>query len=214
MDADIEFLTARLGHTLGAGDARLTVAGLWQQLLRLLARGEPVAIEALASATGHSAEQVRNELAARPDTEYDAAGRIIGYGITLNPTPHRFEVDGHPLYTWCALDTLMFPAVIDRPARVTSPCRATGQPVSVGVEPDRITGLDPAGAVVSIVAPEQCSSVRSDFCDEVHFFASRHAAAPWLDDRPEATVVEVAEAFTLGRRLAASLTAPPGDSCC
>ncbi len=213
MDADIEFLTARLGHTLGASDARLTVAGLWQPLLRLLARGEPVAIEALASATGHTAEQVRHALAAQPDTEYDAAGRIIGYGITLNPTPHRFEVDGHPLHTWCALDTLMFPAVIDQSARVASLCRATGQPVRVEVEPDRIAGLDPVGAVVSIVAPEQCSSVRSDFCDEVHFFVSRHAAAPWLDGHPETTVVEVAEAFTLGRRLATSLT-QTGESCC
>jgi hypothetical protein len=41
----------------------------------------------------------------RYDTEYDAHGRVVfGSGLTLRPNPHRFEVDGRTLYTWCALD--------------------------------------------------------------------------------------------------------------
>jgi hypothetical protein len=70
------------------------------------------------AATGRTGHQVRQALARLPDTEYDETGRIIGYGITLDPTPHRFEVDGRRLYTWCALDTLIFPAVLCRAARV------------------------------------------------------------------------------------------------
>lgn len=212
MTADIEALTARLSRTLGGTDALLGSPGLWRPMLTLLARGEPVSHEALAAASGHTVEHARARVGAQPDTEYDEAGDIIGYGITLRPTPHRFEVDGRTLHTWCALDTLMFPSVIGRTARVASPCRTTGRPVRVEVEPDRVTGLDPAGAVVSVLSPDECGSVRSSFCDHVHFFASHEAARPWLQDHADATVLNVAEAAVLGRRLAAAMTAGPDCS--
>jgi len=93
-------LTSAFSGAPGAGDR----PWLWQPLLRLLARGEPVAACQLAGATGRSADQVRQALAALPDTEYDSLGRVVGSGITLNPTPHHFEVGGLRLYTWCALD--------------------------------------------------------------------------------------------------------------
>ncbi len=140
---------------------------LWQPLLRLLARGEPVTTDQLAAATGRTVPQVSEALAAMPDTEYDSRGRVVGSGITLNPTPHHFEVDRIQLYTWCALDTLIFPAVLGKPARVTSPCHATGAPVRVTVEPDQVTGVQPATAVVSIVTPGAPASIRAAFCDQV-----------------------------------------------
>ena len=61
-----------------------------------------------------------------PSTTSNAA--FLGWELTLRPTPHGFNVDGKQLYTWCALDTLFFPAVIGRPARVESPCAATALP--------------------------------------------------------------------------------------
>lgn len=78
-------------------------------LLRLLAAGEPVTVEALAAAVGLRLCKVTRRLAAVPDTEYDEQGRIVGQGLTLRPTRHRFTVAGQELYTWCALDTLIFP---------------------------------------------------------------------------------------------------------
>lgn len=53
-----------------------------------------------------------------PDTECDSHGRILGRG-DLVPTPHRFELAGQTLYTWCALDTLIFPTIL----RPTGPIR-------------------------------------------------------------------------------------------
>jgi len=67
-------------------------------------------------------------LASLPSIELDTQGRLIGMGITLNPTPHRFDVEGIHLYTWCALDTLIFPALIGRTANVTSPATAQERP--------------------------------------------------------------------------------------
>ncbi|CAM4160463.1 organomercurial lyase MerB [Nocardiopsis rhodophaea] len=201
MTTDIDTLTARLARTLDSLDGDRASVQLLQPLLRLLARGEPVSIEALAAATGHTVDKVRETLAKQPDTEYDAVGRIIGYGMTMKPTPHRFEVGGRTLYTWCALDTLVFPAVIGVPADVTSPCRATGEPVHLTVEPDHITGLEPSAAVISLVTPDQCTSVRTAFCDQVHFFTSRDTATEWLSDHPGGTVMDVRDAFTVGQRL-------------
>ncbi|BBY56177.1 hypothetical protein MKOR_34280 [Mycolicibacillus koreensis] len=99
-------------------------AGLLIPLLRLLVDGDPVTVEQLAAAASRTLDDVRRGLAAVPDTEYDDQGRIIGQGLTLRPTPHRFTVAGEELYTWCALDTLIFPALLDRPARWSRPPRS------------------------------------------------------------------------------------------
>ena len=91
MNSPIQQLADRLNDTLGTAH---TQPWLWPSLLRLLAHGEPVTLDQLATATGRSAEEIRHALQAMPDTEYDEHGRIIGSGITLKPTPHRFETGG------------------------------------------------------------------------------------------------------------------------
>lgn len=184
-------------------------------LLRMLARGEPVSIDDLATETDTPVERVRQALAGPGDIEYDDQGRIVGNGITLRPTPHRFDVDGRQLYTWCALDTLVFPSMLGRPAQVESSCHATGAPIRVVVEPDRVVSVDPATAVVSIVMRTDRTAIRASFCDQVHFFANPDAARGWLDQHPGASAVPVAEAQELGRPLIKSLPVAGGDrSCC
>ncbi|WP_245662774.1 organomercurial lyase [Nocardia vermiculata] len=111
---------------------------------------------------------------------------------------------------------MIFPAVLGQPAQVTSPCHATATPVRVTVEPDRVTSVDPATAVVSVVAPNAPASIRTAFCNQVHFFASADAAQGWLDVHPGATVLPVADAFALGRPLAQQLLTgdtPPACTC-
>jgi len=187
------------------GSAR-TSPGLYLVLLRLLARGEPVTITQLAAAAGQPTEAIQHAIAGWRDTEYDQQGRIIGYALTLRPTPHRFSVDGRQLYTWCALDTLFFPAVIGRPARVESPCGATDLPICLTVDPEAgVTTLDPATAVVSIVTPEQVDSVRAAFCNPGRFFATRDAAREWQAKHPGMHLLSVAEAYRASRPLSAML---------
>lgn len=207
MTGDIEQLASRVAAGL---TQRLTASAspaLYRPLLRLLAQGEPVSTAELARVANRSEPDVAQAVADWADTEYDDVGRIVGYGLTLRPTPHRFSVGGHQLYTWCALDTLIFPAVLGQTAQVESSCRATGSPVRVSVHPAAgITELEPATAVVSIVTLEEgCASVRSGFCDVVHFFADREAAAGWLDEHPGISVLPVGEACRLGRPLIAEL---------
>jgi len=212
-------LPERLNNTEETGlDAVLLIP-----LLRLIVEGGPVTVEQFAAAAGRPVDDVRTGLAAVPDTEYDDQGRIIGQGLTLRPTPHRFTVAGEELYTWCALDTLIFPALLDRPAKVESASPVSGEPVRVNVDPtEGATSVDPPTAVVSLVNPEQITSIRSSFCNQVHYFTSPEDAAGWLAEHPGAEVVPVAEACRIGAALATGLlnrlqapaAADDSHSCC
>lgn len=203
---DTGALARSLAEGLAAGGSGFRHNWLFRPLLRLLAHGAPVPVAAIARVTGRPEETVRAALADWPDTEYDDAGAVVGHGITLDPTPHRFNVAGVELYTWCALDTLMFPGLLGRPALVESPCHASGLPVRMTVHPtDGVAGLAPETAVVSVVVPDTASSVRTGFCAQVHFFGDGSLAEDWRAGRPGATVLPVADAYRLGRELHATL---------
>ncbi|OBJ43878.1 alkylmercury lyase [Mycolicibacterium mucogenicum] len=189
-------------------------------LLRLLAAGAPVAPEALAAAAGLRVDEVKQRLAAAPDTEYDAQGRIVGQGLTLRPTRHRFTVAGQQLYTWCALDTLIFPTLLDQPADIESESPVSGHPIRVTVDENAVTSVAPETAVVSLVNPGDLTSIRTSFCNQVHYFTSAQDAAPWLVEHPDGQIVDVAEAHQLGAALTAQIlaqlhTRPTGHpGCC
>jgi alkylmercury lyase len=194
-----------------AGSARTSPA-LCRALLQSLALGKPVSVAQLASAAGHPVAEAENALVGWPDTEYDEQGRIVGWGLTLRPTPHRLIVESRQLYTWCALDTLFFPAVIGRRAQIESCCYATGVPIRLTVDPaDGVSDLDPATAVVSLVIPEKMSSVRTDFCNPGRFFATADAARDWQAEHPGMHVLPVAGAYHAARPLSESLLLGTGD---
>lgn len=155
-------------------------------------------------------------LAAVPDTEYDDAGRIIGQGLTLRPTDHRFTVNGQELYTWCALDTLIFPTLLDRAAQVESTSPSSGQTILVTVGPSGVTAVEPTAAVVSLVNPEDMTSIRSSFCNQVHYFTSPEDAHPWLEAHPDGELHPVADAYQLGATLTRAALEqrppPPGSA--
>jgi len=184
-------------------------AWLWLPLLKLLADGEPVSITELSAATGRTADEVKGALAAVPDTEYDDEGRILGQGLTLRPTRHHIEVGGQQLYTWCALDTLIFPQLLDRPAHIESAQRNGSTPVRITADATGITSVEPSTAVISLVNPDDLSQIRSAFCNQVHYFASPDEARPWLERHPEATVIPVAAAFKLATTLVKTMRTEP-----
>ncbi|GAA3325905.1 MULTISPECIES: organomercurial lyase MerB [Micrococcaceae] len=197
---------------------------LFVPLLRLLAEGEPVTIAELATASGRSEDTVRQGLAAVPDTEYDDEGRVIGLALTMRPTPHRFTVAGEQLYTWCALDTLFFPALIGKAATIESTSPGSGTLIRVATGADgTVTSVQPATAVVSLISPRGTGPVRSSFCNQIHYFASREDAGPWLDAHPDGEVLDIEAAHRAGAAIAASMLsdatcADPGsdtrNDCC
>ncbi|MDT7531481.1 organomercurial lyase MerB [Sphingopyxis sp. SE2] len=174
---------------------------LFVVLLRELAKGRPVSRTTLAITLDWPAERVNAVLERTTSTEYDNDGNIVGHVLTLRETSHIFEIDGRRLYAWCALDTLMFPALIGQTARVSSHCAATGAPVSLTISPNEIQNVVPADAVVSLVLPQATADIRQSFCCHVHFFASVVAAKDWASKREGVEIASVQDAFRLGQEL-------------
>jgi alkylmercury lyase len=170
-------------------------------VLSELARGEPVDVARIAARTGMTASDVLGLLRGSP-AEWDHDGSLVGFGLTLRATRHRFEVDGRVRYTPCAPDAFAFPAVLGIEAHVESSCFATGEPIRIQVGPEGVRSVEPAEAVMSIVTPAaNLSDFRRALCHEQHFFSSRPAASQWQAAHREGIVVSVADAFTLTRRL-------------
>ena len=203
--SDIQELASRITAPIRAtgGSAFLEIV---PPTLDLLARGKPASPEEIAAASGKSPQEVRSALDLFPSAEWDEQGRVVGLGLTLQLTPHRLELEGRTtLFAWCALDALLFPVILGRPASIESPCRGTGDPVHIEVTPTGIEAVEPPSAVVSIVATRDLASVRSLGCDNAHFFCSPEAASRWLEKHLQATVLSVEESFQLGRSIAEGL---------
>ena len=100
------------------------------RLLLLLDKG-PVSRERLATAMRLSREEVEVFLQSS-HLVVDPSGNMH-----LSPGPHQIQLDGEEPFTMagCALDTLLFPLLIGRTARVVSPCPATGTQIRLTVTP-------------------------------------------------------------------------------
>jgi alkylmercury lyase len=171
------------------------------QLYRLLAAGEPVTVQRLAEESGVSVDDLRTELTRHPGTDWDQHGRIVGFNLTLRPTPHTFTFDGRTVYAFCADGALELPIVLGLPGVIESPCRATGRHIRVEVTPTGVVAVDPPQAVVSKVRPtEAVADVRRDICGVGHFFTSPQAATHWLANNPQGVVAPVADEYEVVRR--------------
>jgi len=204
---DLNELAVALADGLRAVSAqRPELAG---QLLWALAEGRPVSPEQIAEALCISREEALSSLRESPGVKLDDEDNVIGcFGLSLTPTPHHFRLGDHELFTWCALDALFLPIVLNRSARVESSCAVTGNRVLVEVSPDAIQRVEPAGAVMAIIVPEAsevCRDVRGAFCDKVHFFSSSETASVWVTEHKGATILSVNEAYRLGHLLLESL---------
>jgi len=176
------------------------------QLLRLLANGQPVSPEQLATTLNMSSNEVSTILRQLPDIEYNLEGNIVASGLSLLATSHHFQVNGHALFTWCAMDALTYPMMLQQSAYVESPCIVMGTRINLKVTPESVEFLEPASAVVSFVIPEKaktCCDVRGSFCCYVLFFSSTEAAAMSCQSRHlETFVLPVNEAYQVARAVA------------
>ncbi len=127
--------------------------------------------------------------------------------IHLAPGPHQIQLDGEEPFTMagCALDTLVFPLLIGRTARVISTCPVTGTQVSLTVTPQGILDLNPQAAVVSLRLPDETTSAcntRETICAYGHFFVDPQHASAWPGLHPEAVLLSVEDAAHLAREIA------------
>jgi len=181
------------------------------EIYRQLAQGRPVAPSRLAPAlrttTGDIARLLKGPNL-RPLTYADEQGRIIGFGgLAVGAMPHRFIVDGRTLYTWCAWDSLFIPGILGLPADVSSPAPESGSRIRLTVTPNGVQDVEPQTAVMSFLLPSaetfQADALKAmaSFCHFIFFFPTAEAAAAWTASRPDTSVISLADAFELGRRM-------------
>jgi alkylmercury lyase len=194
----LEALAESLAGTFpGSDDAPLARA-----LLRGLTHGQPVSAAALARSTGRDDDDVTTALARWPNVRRDQQGRVEAFGgLSLRPTKHRLDVGGRRLYTWCAWDTLFLPALLDDQSQVESSCPITGTEVRLTVAPDRVLAAHPKDVRVSFPPPGQASTadIVESFCCHVHFLAGLDTASAWVRRTPGTFVLDLDDAFELGR---------------
>jgi alkylmercury lyase len=175
-----------------------------RQIMQAMAEmGQPLSPIHLARRLQMSQEKLAEHLARVPDIEFDEQGNIVGWGITLLPTQHQFVLSKRSLFTWCAFDTVLFPPLLQVEAHVQSICEASGQPITFVATSEGIMDLLPATSVLSLILPDaRCDCVRGTFCQQSLFFQSEEAATPWLASHPEAVLLSVEEAATVGQTTA------------
>lgn len=174
---------------------------LFIRMIRELARGRPVTsprVSDLTADLGLAPGEAREFL--EQWTERDDGGNVVGLGITLNETPHRYITNGTSAFAWCALDTLVLPRVLNSTARVESRSPATGEIVRLEVAPEGIKSVTPPGAVISgpLVEPHEMdtSSVEAiwgTFCHRSFFFPSSDEAERWVGDNDKIAVASLDE---------------------
>lgn len=174
---------------------------------RVLAEGRPASAEELAGHLGQSTAQVAeaiDRLAAHGEVEVDSRGRVLGFGLTLIPTPHRLELEGrdHVVYTWCPPEALLFPPLLGADATIFSRCPVTEQRITIHLRSGAVEDVSPVGVVVNQPRPDELDAfnLRATSCDQSYFFASAEAAADWVATHPGGQLLTVPEAFRLGLR--------------
>lgn len=195
---------------LGPGRSRLFV-----RVIRALARGRPVSDAEIAGLIA-DLELTREDARAFLEqwTERDADGNVVGLGLTLNETPHRYTTNGTQLFAWCALDTLEFPRILDRAGHVESRSPLSGETITVEVTPDGVASARPADAVISVpvVEPHEVdtSSVQAiwgTFCHRSYFFPSRDEGERWAQDKEKIGIGSLDEGLDIADDFAARVLA-------
>ena len=176
------------------------------ELYRLLAAGGPVSPERLARRAALPPGRVARLLESWPGVYFDLRGNVIGFwGLAQAAAmpPHRFEVGGQKLSTWCAWDALFLPVILGKSARVESTCATTGERISLTVGPDGVGEVSPPAAVLSFLRPGEKfdDDVILNFCHYVLFFSSEEAGSEWVSRREGAFLLTLGEGFELGRHV-------------
>lgn len=176
---------------------------LLRPIAQTLAYGRPVRVEDLAEAVGRSPATVRHILRRVPLAEWSTDRRLVGLGLALRPTPHRFVARGRDLYVWGATDALVFAAILGEPVRIESSCRVTGTPISIDISSAGVERVEPAVAAMSVIATtEDLSRVIMSIYGYQCFFRSLHTAGVWQTRFPDHEILPVRDGFEYARRVA------------
>ena len=136
---------------------------------------------------------------AKAKGELNADGELVGLlGLSIVPTNHELHMASRKFYTWCAADSLIFPAILNEEAVIRSHDPTTGEGIAIKVSGDRLLEITPDNAMISWVDEVDEDDIRCSMCNRVHFFASPATATRWHESNQDAKILSVVDYYTLG----------------
>ncbi len=162
------------------------------KVLTLLAEGRPLPVGEVASSLLLPLEDAKAWLEGI-GAEFDSNGSLVGLGLTSVPTPHKFQVNGHSLYAWCAGDTLVFPAILGKTAEVESTDPISGVKIRLTSTPNGVQNMEPNTAVLSWPTHADASDIRGSICYQTLWFASPETAQKYASKNGGMTIRTPAE---------------------
>ncbi len=176
-------------------------ADLWPRavkIIRLMARGRPVSIEEMATETRMPLGETKAFLT-RLGGEFDHDGNLAGLGLTMKRTPHRFLVNRHKLYAWCAFDSFIFPLILNQTARVESIDPVTREKIRLTITPEGVERVEPNSTVLSWSTKVDLADIRGSVCAFGHWFSSPVTASKYAAKHPGTVILTLDEVQKMGR---------------
>ncbi len=175
------------------------------KLYRLLSEGDAVSLEHLSERVDMLLTEVETMLKSWPGVFYDNNHRITGFwGLTIDETQHRFEINGKTVYTWCAWDTLFIPELLNISAHITSNCALSGDEISLTVSPEGIESSQTHRVMVSFLVPDEVElkeNITTSFCHHVFFLRTPETGKRWVASHPGTFLLSLDEAFSIGKKM-------------
>jgi alkylmercury lyase len=167
----------------------------------MLAEGKPLAIDQLAAETGVEVDPLR-ELLVSVRSRFDEQGRLVDlFGMTLEPTPHRLEIESNVVFSCCALWAHVIPKLINRRIGVRSTDPVSEEPVQLRISPGGIEFVAPAHAMATMAvanARDIAADVGAAFCSHVNHFTSGENAEAFAAEHDSREVMTIDQLHGLG----------------
>jgi alkylmercury lyase len=165
---------------------------LFIQTLRLLSKGHPINSEQVSQIAVKEGLSTDEALAVLDwIVERNKDGNIAGLaGLSVNNWSHKFKVNGTELSTWCALDTMFLPQILNQTAEVESKDPGTKEIIKLSIGPNKVEHHGSSSTVISVVTPktkkkglESTEKIWKSFCCFSHYFTSVESGKKWFSGK-------------------------------